>query len=147
MWGLATHARVYRAAQPDSTRAYVSDVAESVHFVKYSTSDNRMTVFADDVTPRYMTAFDVVDADTVAGGDKFGNVFVLRLPEDVADDVFAPSGGQMLWDQGKLNGAENKVGGCPAPGSPALPAHHPTPPRPVCAHRWTPRRTSTWGKW
>lgn len=95
--------------QPDSTRAYVSDVAESVHFVKYSTSDNRMTVFADDVTPRYMTAFDVVDADTVAGGDKFGNVFILRLPEDVADDVFAPTGGQMLWDQGKLNGAANKV--------------------------------------
>lgn len=45
-----------------------------------------------------------VDYNTVACGDKFGNVFVLRLPENANDDV-TTSGN--LWDQ--ANGAPNKL--------------------------------------
>ena len=90
-------------------RAYVSDALESVHFVKYRRPENALVVFADDTVPRAMTAACVVDYDTVAGGDKFGNLFVLRLPGKVSDDVDNPTGNRVLWDTGLLNGAPNKL--------------------------------------
>ena len=45
----------------------------------------------------------------MAGGDKFGNVFVTRLPSEVSDEVDNPSGNRMLRDSHLLNGATNKV--------------------------------------
>jgi splicing factor 3B subunit 3 len=45
----------------------------------------------------------------VAGADKFGNVFVVRLPPDVKDDVEEdPTGDKSLWVRGLLNGASQK---------------------------------------
>jgi hypothetical protein len=41
----------------------------------------------------------VLDYDTVAAVDKFGNVFVLRLPEGINDDVEVAAGARKLWDQ------------------------------------------------
>lgn len=64
-------------------RIIVGDIQESVHFVKYSRPGS-LSIFADDSTPRWMTSFDVLDYNSVAGSDKFGNVFVLRLPDKVA---------------------------------------------------------------
>ncbi len=90
-------------------RIYVSDALESMHFVKYRRPENALVVFADDTAPRAMTAACVVDYDTVAGGDKFGNLFVLRLPAKVSDDVDNPTGNRVLWDTGLLNGAPNKL--------------------------------------
>ena len=46
-----------------------------------------MLVFADDVAPRWLTAAAVLDVNTIAGADKFGNIFVSRLPQEVSDDV------------------------------------------------------------
>jgi splicing factor 3B subunit 3 len=45
----------------------------------------------------------------VCGADKFGNIFVLRLPAAVSDEVDNPTGSRLLWDQGVLNGASNKL--------------------------------------
>lgn len=56
-----------------------------------------------------MTSCCHLDFNTVAGTDKFGNVFVLRLPENTNDQVENPSGSRILWDQGLLNGAPSKV--------------------------------------
>lgn len=50
-----------------------------------------------------------LDFNTVAGSDKFGNIFVLRLPENANDQVENPTGSRILWDQGLLNGAPTKV--------------------------------------
>lgn len=55
-----------------------------------------------------------VDHNTIACGDKFGNVFTLRLPDNVNDDAIvsnssSSNGATNLWDQGVLNGAPNKV--------------------------------------
>lgn len=62
------------------------------------------------LTHRFITSLAVVDYSTVACVDKFGNVFVLRLPEDANDDAMESSGGsRLLWDQGLLNGAPNKL--------------------------------------
>ena len=54
-----------------------------------------------------MSAFQ--DYDTVAGADKFGNIFILRLASTVSDDIDNPTGSRLLWDTGILNGAPNKL--------------------------------------
>jgi splicing factor 3B subunit 3 len=56
-----------------------------------------------------MTSMCILDYDTVGGADKFGNVFVLRAPGHVNDDVDSQIGNRMLWEQGKANGAQNKL--------------------------------------
>ena len=90
-------------------RAFVGDAAESVHVVKYKRAENALVVFADDIGARHITALLSLDHDTVAGGDKFGNVFVLRVPTDAADDLENPTGSRLLWDAAVLNGAPNKL--------------------------------------
>lgn len=86
------------------------DVQESVHFVKYKKADNQLFIFADEITPRWLTCTTVLDYDTIAGGDKFGNIFVSRLPPQVSDEVEDdPTGSKLRIDQGYLNGAPHKV--------------------------------------
>ena len=68
-------------------RIYVADVAESIIFVKYNKTTNSLLVFADDYTPRWVTGMCNLDYDTVAAADKFGNIFVSRLPAESSDDV------------------------------------------------------------
>ena len=89
-------------------RIYVGDMCESVHFAKYKRLENAIVIFADDTLPRFTTSLTLLDYDTVGGSDKFGNFFVLRVPEDVNDEVEHLSGARMLWDQGLLNGASSK---------------------------------------
>ena len=55
--------------------------------MKYKKNDNTLYCFADEATPRYLTAVLPIDYDTVAGADKFGNVFVARLPAEVSAQV------------------------------------------------------------
>ena len=102
-----------RDIRAQGDRIVVSDVAESVHFVKYKKSDNLLGVFADDVAPRWMTSAVLVDYDTVCGADKFGNVFVLRLPGELPDDeidqTISNAGDGVWWDRGYLNGAPTKL--------------------------------------
>ncbi|KAJ6317587.1 hypothetical protein OIU76_013181 [Salix suchowensis] len=91
-------------------RIYVGDIQESFHFCKYRRDENQLYIFADDSVPRWLTASYHVDFDTMAGADKFGNVYFVRLPQDVSDEIEEdPTGGKIKWEQGKLNGAPNKV--------------------------------------
>ncbi|CAK4434502.1 unnamed protein product [Aphanomyces euteiches] len=91
------------------SRIYASDNNQSFHFIRYRADDNQLVIFADDFVPRFISASTLLDYDTMAGGDKFGNVFVTRLPSEVSDEVDNPSGNRMLWDSHLLNGAPNKV--------------------------------------
>ncbi|TMW62173.1 hypothetical protein Poli38472_009666 [Pythium oligandrum] len=90
-------------------RVYASDLRESFHLVKYKKDENQLVIFADDCVPRHITSTAVLDYDTIAGADKFGNVFVTRLPSEVSDEVDNPTGNRILWDSGLLNGAPNKL--------------------------------------
>lgn len=91
-------------------RIYVGDIQESFHYCKYRRDENQLYVFADDSVPRWLTASYHIDFDTMAGADKFGNVYFVRLPQDVSDEIEEdPTGGKIKWEQGKLNGAPNKV--------------------------------------
>ena len=60
-------------------RVYVSDVQESVHFVRYKRMENQLIIFADDTNPRYVTTMCLLDYDTVAVADKFGSIAVVSL--------------------------------------------------------------------
>lgn len=53
-------------------RIIVSDVQESVHYVKYRRGENQLVIFADDTTPKWTTTTCALDYNTVAIGDKFG---------------------------------------------------------------------------
>ena len=91
-------------------RIVVSDIQESFHFVRYRRQENQLIIFADDTNPRWLTAACMLDYDTMAGADKFGNVNVIRLPPDTSDDVDEdPTGNKALWDRGLLNGASQKA--------------------------------------
>lgn len=72
--------------------------------------ENRIIIFADDTTPRWTTASTMVDYDTVAGGDKFGNFFVDRLPSVISHDIDEDTTGNRIFhEKGYLQGAPNKV--------------------------------------
>uniref|UniRef100_A0A7M5U5X2 Splicing factor 3B subunit 3 n=1 Tax=Clytia hemisphaerica TaxID=252671 RepID=A0A7M5U5X2_9CNID len=91
-------------------RIVANDIQESFHCLKYKKNDNQLVLFADDTHPRFLTCGCILDYDTVAGADKFGNVFFQRLPTDVKDDVEEdPTGVKALWDRGVLNGASQKM--------------------------------------
>lgn len=91
-------------------RIYVSDVQESVFCVKYKRNENQLVIFADHTYSRCVTATALMDYDTVAIADKFGNITILRLPHSISDDVDEdPTGNKALWDRGLLNGASQKA--------------------------------------
>jgi splicing factor 3B subunit 3 len=83
---------------------------ESIFFAVYKAPENRLLAFADDVQPRWTTAATMVDYNTVALGDRFGNVFVNRLDAKVSDQVDEdPTGAGILHEKGQLMGAPHKT--------------------------------------
>eukprot|EP00658_Telonema_sp_P-2_P014597 TRINITY_DN15549_c0_g1_i4.p1 TRINITY_DN15549_c0_g1~~TRINITY_DN15549_c0_g1_i4.p1 ORF type:complete len:313 (-),score=85.59 TRINITY_DN15549_c0_g1_i4:296-1111(-) len=91
-------------------RIIVGDIQESFMFVKYRKVENQLLVFADDTYPRWVTAACMLDYDTMVGADKFGNIFIARLPDKVNDDlVDDPTGMKARPDSGLLNGAPHKL--------------------------------------
>ena len=98
------------ALQTQGDRIYIQDIQESVHFAHYVYQENKVTVFADDTRPRWMTRFVVLDYNTVAGADKFGNVFVMRLPREVAEGVDDDlTRDRILNEKPRLMGAPHKL--------------------------------------
>lgn len=78
-------------------RVYACDVQESIFYLRYKRDDNQLVIFADDTLPRYITASTLLDYDTVALADKFGNVCVVRLPPDTNDEIDEdPTGSDVL---------------------------------------------------
>ena len=68
--------------------------------------DNKFLVFCDDFISRWTTASVMMDYDTIAGGDKFGNIWVVRCPPDVSeasDDEIKVA--QMMHEKRDLAGA------------------------------------------
>ena len=96
--------------QSMGTRIVVSDVQESCHFLTYKRAENQLVIFADDHVPRFVVTTCFVDYNTIAGADKFGDIWLSRIPSSVTDDVDEdPTGNKALWDRGLLSGASQKV--------------------------------------
>lgn len=69
----------------------VSDVQESFIWVRYKRNENQLIIFADDTYPRWVTTATLLDYDTVAGADKFGNICVVSVPQKLwlfGHDIF-----------------------------------------------------------
>lgn len=64
--------------QTTGQRIVVSDIQDSFHFLRYKRQENQLVIFADDTCPRWLTCSCLLDYNTVAGADKFGNVTVVR---------------------------------------------------------------------
>lgn len=58
-------------------RVIVSDVQESLFWVRYRRNENQLIIFADDTYPRWVTTACLLDYDTMAAADKFGNISIV----------------------------------------------------------------------
>lgn len=58
-------------------RVYVSDVQESLFVLRYRRHENQLIIFTDDTNQRWVTTSCLLDYDTAALADKFGNVAVV----------------------------------------------------------------------
>lgn len=86
------------------------DASESVQFSSYRHFDNKIVIFADDPIPKWTSASVQLDYDTVACGDKFGNLFVLRLDGEVSKAIAEDKTGNMgMYDRGRMQGAAHKL--------------------------------------
>ena len=107
---LQSFATMITTLNTQGSRIIVGDIQESIHYAVYKAPENRLIVFADDTSPRWTTATTMVDYETVAAGDKFGNVFVNRLPKSVSDEVDDdPTGAGIMHEKAYLMGAPHKT--------------------------------------
>ncbi|KAJ2853402.1 pre-mRNA-splicing factor rse1, partial [Coemansia erecta] len=92
-------------------RLFVTDVQESVQLVVYSHASRQFHVVLDDSLPRYITCAHVLDdGDTVVAGDKFGNLVVLRAPQNVSQALDADPQGtsRLIYDKPRLGGSAHR---------------------------------------
>ncbi len=96
--------------QTQGSRIIVSDVQESVTYVVYKFHENRLISFVDDAISRWTTCMTMVDYETVAGGDKFGNLWLLRCPEKASEEADEEgSGAHLVHERQYLQGAPNRL--------------------------------------
>jgi splicing factor 3B subunit 3 len=96
--------------QTQGSRIIVSDVQESVTYCVYKFQENRLIPFADDVIARWTTCTTMVDYETVAGGDKFGNLWLLRCPAKASEEADEDgSGAHLVHERQYLAGAPNRL--------------------------------------
>lgn len=93
----------------ESDRIFVSDIAEGLHVVTHREREKQMFVFADTITPRYITCNLMLDYDTCAHADKFGNITISR----VQMKGYTEMGNESTWNKSQfasyLNGAPLKM--------------------------------------
>jgi len=92
------------------SRIIVSDLSESVIYVVYKYQDNRLIPFADDAISRWTTCSTMVDYETTAGGDKFGNLWLVRCPQKASEEADEEgSGAHLVHERGYLQGTPNRL--------------------------------------
>lgn len=60
-------------------RVILGDIQESFHFLRYRRQENQLITFCDDTNPRWVTCSCMLDYNTIAGADKFGNISVVGV--------------------------------------------------------------------
>ncbi|KAK6202885.1 CPSF A subunit region-domain-containing protein [Scheffersomyces amazonensis] len=65
-------------------RIVIGDGNNSIVFAKFDIDENKFIPFADDTRKRQIISLTTLDYDTVIAGDKFGNIFVLRINESIS---------------------------------------------------------------
>ncbi|CDF33081.1 Putative splicing factor 3B, subunit 3, SF3B3 [Chondrus crispus] len=96
---LAVRNKISALAISGGDRIFVGDVSDSVTLFKYEPSEpiaanhtrgaaigrrgGHFVPLAADTVPRWIVTLEVLDYNTVSAGDKFGNIFVLRVPTEL----------------------------------------------------------------
>ena len=96
--GFPTMVKTLQAA---GDRAFVGDMMQSVSFIRYDSTQNKLLLVAKDRSSRPITCQELLDINTVAVGDKFGNVSVLRLPKGADVGAIDVTGARALWDSSR----------------------------------------------
>lgn len=97
--------------QTQGSRIVVGDVQQGITLVVYKPETNRLLSFADDTNNRWITCTTMVDYESVAGGDKFGNVWILRCPEKASAEADEPGSEVHLTHAREyLHGTPNRLG-------------------------------------
>jgi splicing factor 3B subunit 3 len=96
--GLPTMVKTLGAA---GDRAFVGDMMQSVQFVRYDAISNRIFLVAKDRSLRPIACQELLDINTVAVGDKFGNVSILRLSGGSDIGAIDVTGTRALWDSSR----------------------------------------------
>ena len=97
---LSTHVKTIQTV---GDRAFVGDMIQSIRIVRYQASANRLVLVASDPCPRTIVCQEMLDWNTVAVGDKFGCISILRLPESAELSVMDLSSTGSLWDTTKAD--------------------------------------------
>lgn len=96
--------------QTQGSRIIVSDVQEGLVMVVYKFQDNRLIPFVDDTIARWTTCTTMVDYETMAGGDKFGNLWLLRCPAKASEEADEEgSGAHLVHERQYLQGAPHRL--------------------------------------
>ncbi|KAI1118656.1 CPSF A subunit region-domain-containing protein [Nemania sp. NC0429] len=93
--------------QTQGSRIVVGDVQQSVTMVVYKHESNTLTPFVDDTIARWTTCTTLVDYESVAGGDKFGNIWIVRCPEKTSAEV--DESNSEVYGREYLHGAPNRL--------------------------------------
>ncbi|KAK9779197.1 putative Pre-mRNA-splicing factor rse-1 [Seiridium cardinale] len=96
--------------QTQGSRIIVGDVQQSVTYVVYKYESNKLISFADDSINRWTNCTAMVDYESVAGGDKFGNIWIVRCPEKASTEADEDGAGAHLQHAREyLHGTNHRV--------------------------------------
>lgn len=96
-----------KTIQTVGDRAFIGDLLQSIQIVKYDSLSNQLMLIACDPSPRPIVCQELLDINTIAVGDKFGNISILRLPRGA--DIHtnnsnmnnSTDGQRALWDSSR----------------------------------------------
>jgi splicing factor 3B subunit 3 len=75
--------------------------------IRYEPTANRLVLVASDSNPRPIVSQELLDWNTVAVGDKFGNICVMRLPRGADTATIDLTGQRALWDSSREDTTPN----------------------------------------
>ena len=91
-------------------RIVVGDLKDGATYVVYKAATNKLIPFVDDTIARWTTCTAMVDYESVAGGDKFGNIYILRCPQEASQEADEESAGlHLIHSRGYLHGTPNRL--------------------------------------
>jgi splicing factor 3B subunit 3 len=91
-------------------RIIVGDAQQGITYAVYKPATNKIIPFVDDTVARWTTCSTMVDYESVAGGDKFGNMFIVRSPQKASEEADEEQSGlHLLNARDYLHGTPNRL--------------------------------------
>ncbi|CCT63201.1 related to splicing factor 3B subunit 3 (spliceosomal protein sap130) [Fusarium fujikuroi IMI 58289] len=88
-------------------RIVVGDLQQGVTMVELDNEHQKLIPFVDDTVARWTTCTGMIDYESVIGGDKFGNIWIVRCPDKASQEA-GERGNRLNNAQDHLQGAPNR---------------------------------------